>query len=120
MKADIENIENISFAEGRFRDPNVDSDITVDIVTSNFAMHHLSDDEKCNAITVISALEPDRFILGDVMLFGAANPDESFYDPSVDDPATVGILVDALTDAGFVISEVEFVHEQVSVLVAEQ
>lgn len=120
MKADVENIENISFAEGRFRDPNVDSDITVDIVTSNFAMHHLSDDEKRNVIAVISALEPDRFVLGDVMLFGPPDPDESFYDPSVDDPATVGILADALTDAGFVISEVEFVHEQVGVLVAEQ
>ncbi|ERG96513.1 class I SAM-dependent methyltransferase [Haloquadratum walsbyi] len=120
MKASAENIENIKFAEGRFREPNLDSDTDVDIVTSNFAMHHLSDDEKREAITVISALEPDRFVLGDVMFFGSPDPEEPFYSPSVDDPATVGILTDALTDVGMAVTEVEFIHEQVGVIVAEQ
>jgi SAM-dependent methyltransferase len=119
-KANVEHVENISFAEGRFREPNIDSDTDIDIITSNFAMHHLSDDEKRDAIAVISALEPRRFVLGDVMFFGSPNPEEPFYDPSVDDPATVGTLVDALTDAGFAITDVEFVHEQAGVLVAEQ
>jgi hypothetical protein len=83
-------------------------------------MHHLSDAEKREAIGVIADLDPRRFVLGDVMFFGTPDPDASFYDPAVDDPATVGTLVDALTDEGFVLVAVERVHEQVGVLVAER
>ena len=129
-------LENVEFGVGEFRDPNVDGedvdagssetpqadarDARVDIVVSNFAMHHLSDDEKREAIRVIAALEPERFVLGDVMFFGDPDPDHPFYTPEVDDPATVGMLADALTDAGFVLTAVESVHEQVGVLVAER
>jgi len=116
-KAAERDVENVTFDAGRFREPNVDG--SVDVVTSNFAMHHLSDDEKREAVDVIAGLEPRRFVLGDVMLFGEADPSEPFYSPEVDDPATVGVLVDALTDAGFAVTAVEFVHEQVGVLVAE-
>ncbi|PSP71361.1 SAM-dependent methyltransferase, partial [Halobacteriales archaeon QH_9_66_26] len=42
------------------------------------------------------------------------------YSPEVDDPATVGTLADALTDAGFSLTAVERVHDQVGVLVAER
>jgi SAM-dependent methyltransferase len=134
-KAAEAGIENVEFGEGRFRDPNyadpVDTgssetshadarDARVDIVTSNFAMHHLSDDEKREAIGVIAGLNPRRFVLGDVMFFGAPDPEAPFYDPAVDEPATVGTLVDALTDEGFVLVAVERVHEQVGVLVAER
>jgi hypothetical protein len=38
----------------------------------------------------------------------------------VDDPSTVGVLANAFTDAGFVLTAVERVHEQVGVLVAER
>ncbi|GAA0680516.1 class I SAM-dependent methyltransferase [Natronoarchaeum mannanilyticum] len=117
-KAAERGIENIAFGEGRFRDPGVDRD--VDVVVSNFAMHHLSDAEKRESIETIAELEPDRFVLGDVMLFGEADPSEPFYSPEVDDPATVGVLADALTDAGFALTAVEQVHEQVGVLVAER
>jgi len=116
-KAAERDVEKVTFDAGRFREPNVDR--SVDVVTSNFAMHHLSDDEKREAVDVIAGLEPRRFVLGDVMLFGEADPSEPFYSPEVDDPATVGVLVDALTDAGFAVTAVEFVHEQVGVLVAE-
>jgi SAM-dependent methyltransferase len=116
-KAAQRDVENVTFDAGRLREPNVDG--SVDVVTSNFAMHHLSDDEKREAVDVIAGLEPRRFVLGDVMLFGEADPSEPFYSPEVDDPATVGVLVDALTDAGFAVTAVEFVHEQVGVLVAE-
>ncbi|RDI71027.1 class I SAM-dependent methyltransferase [Halopelagius longus] len=118
QKAEDAGIGNVEFGEGRFRDPNYDG--PVDIVTSNFAMHHLSDEEKREAIGVIAELNPDRFVLGDVMFFGAPDPEEPFYSPEVDDPATVGVLVDALTDEGFVLTAVERVHEQVGVLVAER
>ena len=116
-KAESQGIENVEFGEGRFRAPNVDS---ADVVVSNFAMHHLSDAEKREAIEVIAGLEPRRFVLGDVMFFGTPDPDEPFYSPDVDDPATVGVLADALTDAGFALTAVERVHEQVGVLVAER
>jgi SAM-dependent methyltransferase len=117
-KAAERGIENAAFATGRFREPNVDA--SVDVVTTNFAMHHLSDAEKREAIDVIADLDPDRFVLGDVMFFGEPDPDEPFYSPAVDDPATVGTLADALTDAGFALTRVERVHDQVGVLVAER
>lgn len=117
-KAAEAGIENVAFGEGSFREPGVDE--TVDIVVSNFAMHHLADDEKRDAIDAIADLGPEKFVLGDVMFFGEPNPDEPFYSPEVDDPATVGVLVDALTDAGFSLTAVERVHDQVGVLVAER
>jgi cyclopropane fatty-acyl-phospholipid synthase-like methyltransferase len=117
-KAAEAGIENIEFAEGSFREPAVSQ--SVDVVVSNFAMHHLGDDEKREAIETIAELGPRKFVLGDVMLFGEPNPDEPFYSPEVDDPATVGALADALTDAGFSLTAVERVHEQVGVLVAER
>jgi SAM-dependent methyltransferase len=116
-KADQQGIENVEFGEGRFREPNVES---ADVVVSNFAMHHLSDEEKREAIEEIADLGPRKFVLGDVMFFGEPNPDEPFYSPEVDDPSTVGHLADAMTDAGFALTAVERVHEQVGVLVAER
>jgi len=117
-KAAERGLSNVEFGEGRFREPNFDG--TVDVVTSNFAMHHLSDDEKREAIDVIAALGPRKIVLGDVMFFGEPNPDDPFYSPEVDDPATVGVLADAFTDAGYALTAVEMVHEQVGVLVAER
>ena len=117
-KANEAGIENVEFESGEFREPNVT--VPVDIVVSNFAMHHLNNEEKREAITTIAGLRPRKFVLGDVMFFGEPNPDEPFYSPEVDDPATVGTLADALTDAGFSLTAVERVHEQVGVLVAER
>lgn len=117
-KAAKRGLENVEFGEGRFREPNYDGD--VDVVTSNFAMHHLSDAEKREAIDVIADLGPRRIVLGDVMFFGEPNPDEPFYSPEVDDPATVGVLADAFTDAGYALTAVEMVHDQVGVLVADR
>ena len=119
-KADERGIDNVEFGVGRFREPALPEDIDVDIVTSNFAMHHLSDEGKVEAIDVIAGLDPDRVVLGDVMFFGEPDPDEPFYDPSVDDPSTVGHLADALTDAGYALTAVERVHQQVGVLVSER
>lgn len=117
-KAEENDIGNVEFGEGRFRDPNVGED--VDIVVSNFAMHHLSDEEKSEAIEAIAELGPRKFVLGDVMFFGTPDPEVPFYSPEVDDPSTVGHLADVLTDNGFSLTAVERVHEQVGVLVAER
>jgi len=119
QKASDAGLDNVEFGEGRFREPNVDG-TDVDIVVSNFAMHHLSDAEKREAIEEIAALGPRRFVLGDVMFFGEPDPEDPFYTPEVDDTSTVGVLADALTDAGFALTAVEMVHEQVGVLVAER
>jgi SAM-dependent methyltransferase len=117
-KAESRGLDNVSIEAGTFREPNVEG--SVDIVVSNFAMHHLSDEEKRAAIGVIADLGPRRFVLGDVMFFGEPDPAEPFYSPEVDDPATVGVLADALTESGFSLTAVEMVHEQVGVLVAER
>jgi len=117
-KADEAGLENVEFGEGTFREPNYDG--PVDVVVSNFAMHHLSDEEKREAIDVLGALGPDRIVLGDVMFFGEPDPDEPFYSPEVDDPSTVGHLADCFTDAGYALIAVEPVHDQVGVLVGER
>jgi cyclopropane fatty-acyl-phospholipid synthase-like methyltransferase len=119
-KADDRGRENVSFGTGRFRAPDVPDDGDVDIITSNFAMHHLADDEKREAIATLCALAPERIVLGDVMLFGTPDPDEPFYSPEVDDPATVGVLADAVTDEGYAVTAVEYVHDQVGVIVAQR
>ncbi|MFB6222602.1 MAG: class I SAM-dependent methyltransferase [Haloarcula sp.] len=116
-KAADKGFDNVTFDEGRFRDPNVDR--PVDIVTSNFAMHHLGDAEKRDSIDTITELDPRRIVLGDVMLFGDDDPDAPFYSPEVDDPATVGVLADAFTDAGYALTAVEMITDQAGVLVAE-
>ncbi len=123
-KADERDLDDVEFGEGRFREPAVedyrtDEGSAFGVVVSNFAMHHLADDEKRAAIATVAGLEPRRFVLGDVMLFGEADPSEPFYSPEVDDPATVGVLADALTDQ-FALTAVERVHKQVGVLVAER
>ena len=70
VKAADSGIENVEFDYGEFRDPQYDGE--VDIVVSNFALHHLPDEEKREAIEVIAALGPRRFVLGDAMFFGEA------------------------------------------------
>ena len=109
--------DNVTFGVGSFREPNYDGH--ADVVTSNFALHHLPDAEKREAIEVVAGYNPRRFVLGDVMFFGEPDPEEPFYSPEVDDPATVGVLADAFTDAGFALTAVEQVHPQVGVLVGE-
>jgi SAM-dependent methyltransferase len=116
-KATERDLDNVGFGEGRFRDPEVAG--PVDVVTSNFAMHHLDDTAKRDAIGTVADLSPRRIVLGDVMFFGEPDPDEPFYSPEVDDPATVGVLVDAFTDEGYALTAVEMIHAQVGVLVAE-
>ncbi|WP_049970422.1 class I SAM-dependent methyltransferase [Haladaptatus cibarius] len=118
-KAEVNALENVEFGAGRFREPNVEGE-DIDVVVSNFAMHHLSEEEKREAIEVIAGLAPEKFVLGDVMFFGTPDPEEPFYSPEVDDPSTVGHLADVLTDNGFSLTAVERVHEQVGVLVAER
>ncbi|VTT88302.1 protein-L-isoaspartate O-methyltransferase [Halorubrum sp. DM2] len=119
-KAKDRGLDNVEFAYGEFRDPGLESDQRVDVVTSNFALHHLADDEKREAIGVMAATGARRIVLGDVAFFEEPDPDAPFYSPEVDDPATVGTLVEAFTDEGFAVTAVERVHDQVAVIAAER
>lgn len=110
---------NVEFDTGRFREPHYDG--TVDLIVSNFAMHHLDDAAKRESIHLLAEqFDPRRFVLGDVMLFGPADPSAPFFDPDVDDPATVGFLAEAFTDVGFALVEVVSVHDQAGVIVADR
>jgi len=106
-KAGERGVETVTFGRGTFRDPDgtVDLPETVDLVVSNFAMHHLDDGEKADAIAVIRDLLADdgRFVLGDVIIFGEANRSVEYYDPAVDDPATVECLVELFESNGFAV-----------------
>ncbi|ELZ35621.1 class I SAM-dependent methyltransferase [Halorubrum tebenquichense] len=119
-KAAERGLDNVEFAYGEFREPGLEPDQRVDVVTSNFALHHLADDEKREAIGVMAATGARRIVLGDVAFFEEPDPDAPFYSPEVDDPATVGTLVEAFTDEGFAVTAVERVHDQVAVIVAER
>jgi cyclopropane fatty-acyl-phospholipid synthase-like methyltransferase len=103
-KADERGIENVTVGEGTFRDPASSLDLpAVDIVVSNFAMHHLNDEEKADAVATIRALlgPGGRFVLGDVIVFEEADDSVEHYDPAVDDPATVDRLVAIFEREGF-------------------
>jgi Methylase involved in ubiquinone/menaquinone biosynthesis len=119
-KASEARITNVEFAYGEFREPNLADVAPVDVVTSNFALHHLADAEKREAIEVMAETGARRIVLGDVMFFEQPDPDAPFYSPEVDDPATVGTLVEAFTAVGFAVVAVERVHDQVGVIVAER
>ena len=119
-KAEERGLDDVEFAYGEFRDPELEPDQRADIVTSNFALHHLADDEKREAIGVMAETGARRIVLGDVAFFEGPDPDAPFYSPEVDDPATVGTLVEAFTAEGFAVTAVERVHDQVAVIVAER
>jgi len=119
-KAEERGLDNVAFAYGEFRDPEVDPDRRIDIVTSNFALHHLADDEKREAIREMAATGARRIVLGDVAFFEDPDPEAPFYGPEVDDPGTVGTHVEAFTAEGFAVTAVERVHDQVAVIVAER
>lgn len=117
-KARDRGLENVEIGSGSFREPHYDG--PADVIVSNFALHHLSDEQKRDAIRVMAGYDPERIVLGDVMFFEEPDPDEPFYSPEVDDPATVGTLVEAFTDVGYAVVAVERVHDQVGVIVCHR
>jgi ubiquinone/menaquinone biosynthesis C-methylase UbiE len=106
-KAGERAVENVTFGHGTFRHPDetVDLPETVEVVVSNFAMHHLDDGEKADAVERIADLLAGggRFVLGDVIIFDEADVSVEYYSPEVDDPATVEYLVDTFDSHGFAV-----------------
>ena len=78
---------------------------------SNFAMHHLGDEEKREAIEALAELNPRKLVIGHCMFFGETDPENPIYSQETIYPSTVGHFSDALTDAGFAITVVEKIHE---------
>lgn len=116
-KAEQQNIENVQFAQGRFRDPYQELDLQdVDRVVSNFAMHHLNDQEKMEALRIIrellennSSSEDDQdqwFILGDVILFEELEEPAEYYAPEVDDPSWIKDLTKMFRKASFEVTRI--------------
>lgn len=116
-KAADAELDNIDFARGSFREPAYSGD-DITVVTTNYALHHLDDLAKREAIAKIAQYRPERFVLGDLMFFDTSPEASPEYNPDVDDPATVGVLARAITDVGFEITRIEQVTDQVGVLVA--
>jgi len=106
-KASERDIETVTFGYGRFREPAASLTLpdTVELVVSNFAMHHLNDAEKAEAVTTVRSLlgTGGRFVLGDVIVFDEADVSVEHYDPAVDDPATVDRLVELFEAEGFAV-----------------
>jgi len=120
-KADERGVETVTFGHGTFRNPGGDIDLPgeVDLVVSNFAMHHLDDEEKADAVETVRGLltSGGLFVLGDVIVFDEADVSVEYYSPEVDDPATVESLVDILESRGFTV-ETEQVGPMAGVLKA--
>ncbi len=97
-------LENIRFGEGRFRSLEQEFIIEgIDLIISNFAMHHLNDEEKRNAIGEMKSVlsSNGRIVIGDLMIIDDAVDSTEYYDPSVDDPSEVEYLIQVFRDMGF-------------------
>lgn len=92
-------VENVEFREGRFRDLGVES---ADVVVSSFALHHLDDSEKRDAVEEIrDVLDGEgHVVIGDLLVFDG-EVDAAYYDPEVDDPCDAEYLVRVFRDLGF-------------------
>lgn len=115
-KAAERDVENVEFGLGRFRAPNVDD---ADVVVTNLAFHNLDDEAKREAIITVATLEPRRFVIGAAMFFDERHPEEPEYDPDAIYPATVGNMVDWLTGAEFVITDVVKLLEYGGIIVSD-
>ena len=76
-------------------------------IYSNYALHHLNDEDKEQAIRSLAALLPEngRLILGDLMFSDAPENHRALYDtvgyvPENDTPSTVAALEEIFTRAG--------------------
>ena len=78
----------------------------ISIVVSNYAIHHLTMDEKRALFSQVADLLPDKgvFVMGDVMWslpLDQIDEPEQFYNPDIDLPSPVDDMVEALESVGF-------------------
>ena len=115
------NLPNVETLLANFETFPNHYDGKADLVVSNFAMHHLDQFEKTNAISKIaSVLSPKgRFVLGDLMFFEETTLYEGLFDPDVDDPSPVSFLETILQKSGFSVTTRKL-HPVVGVILAER
>jgi ubiquinone/menaquinone biosynthesis C-methylase UbiE len=99
-----EGVDNVELRTGDFCTLPALSGIS--LVVSNYAIHHLSLDEKTRLFRQIFDLLPEKglFVMGDVMWsmdIDQIDEPEQFFNPEVDDPSMVDELVEALEECGF-------------------
>lgn len=118
---------NLSFTNGGFSDLD-DTDFVgappFDIVTSVYALHHLSPTERAAAIAQFAHRleEGGKVVIGDLIFFD--DPDRHRhdfgavgYDPTYDQPASSDTLMAEFKDAGLHLIEAESVHPLAGVLI---
>ncbi|WGI17185.1 class I SAM-dependent methyltransferase [Methanonatronarchaeum sp. AMET-Sl] len=110
-------IDNVDFGVGSFHSPNVRS---IDIVVSNFALHHVEDEEKHKAIEIFKEIGAEKVVLGDLMFFSEPDMEDPFHKPEVDNPAYVSELVIAFTEAGYAVTDLIKIHNEIGVLVGKK
>jgi len=122
-KAEERELRNIRTAAGRFREPEMERELPpVDLVISNFAMHHLNDQEKSDAVRTMRSLLTregsggGHVMLGDVILFEDLEHPEEHFDPEVDDPATLESLTEIFREHGFELDQKEQISSAAGVL----
>ena len=120
-KVDARNLPNVRTLMASFEDFESKISEKVDLVVSNFAMHHLDQKEKENAIkSITSVLAPKgRFVLGDLMIFEDTTLYDGLFDPEVDDPSPVSFLEETLRKLGFSVTTKKL-HPIVGVILAER
>lgn len=98
-KARERDVDNIEFRRGRFRELGVDD---ADVVVSSFAMHHLNDEEKRDAVGEVRRVlgSSGNVVIGDLLIFDDVI-DTDYYDPEVDDPCKAEYLKGVFRAAGF-------------------
>ena len=99
-----ENINNMELREHDFRNLPPLKDIS--LVVSNYAIHHLTMDEKRTLFSQVADLLPEKgvFVMGDVMWslpLDQIDEPEQFYNPDIDLPSPVDEMVEALESCGF-------------------
>ncbi len=120
-KVDARNIPNVQTLLASFSDFESKISAPVDLIVSNFAIHHLGQREKESALNSIARiLDPKgRFVLGDLMFFEETTLYEGLFDPEVDEPAPVTFLENRLRDLGFTLTTKKL-HPIVGVILAER
>ena len=120
-KVDERKLPNVRTLNASFADFGTKISGPIDLVVSNFAMHHLDQNEKENAIrSIAEVLTPKgRFVLGDLMIFEETTLYDGLFDPEVDDPAPVSFLEETLQALGFRVTTKKL-HPIVGVILAER
>lgn len=114
-KATERGVDNVSFAHGSFREPNVEG--AIDVVVTSYALHTVYDGgregELRAAVEGLSSLNPRHLVVADRMSFGPPELRDGY-----ETLPRMGTVANLLADAGFTLTDVKVVGDSEGVLVA--